>query len=139
MRSEQLLTIIYIPFSDILFSHFILIVLPLPCLVYDHVHSWTLQQLFLCCSSSGHCYGIQDVKNHLVISNSQWQTGKRLSFLSPAQTEKVNKYSNRSKTEPQMTVYSFKAFVDRGAVLFLLETIRICSLRVPQTYVQVLV
>ena len=46
MRSELLLTIIYILFSDILFSDFILIVLPLPCLVYDHVHSWTLQQLF---------------------------------------------------------------------------------------------
>lgn len=51
-------------------------VIPLPCLVHNHVNTWTLQQLLLCSSSLRHCNGVQDPKNHSILSYPQWKTGK---------------------------------------------------------------
>lgn len=53
-------------------------VFPVPDLVHHHVYSGPLQQLLLCCSLAGYCYGLQDLENHPILCNSQWKTGKSL-------------------------------------------------------------
>lgn len=60
---------------------------PLPGLVHVNVSTWTLQQLLLCCSSSGHCHGCQNPAHHPVFCYSQWETGEPAAALMSPETE----------------------------------------------------
>ncbi len=45
-------------------------------LVHGNVFAWALQQLLLCLPFVGYCHGCQDSAHYLVLSYTQWQTGK---------------------------------------------------------------